>query len=334
MGRSKSKIDRGIFQAPKSDYEVGYDGSFSIGKAPNEPPKDAPSGKDGKKENEKHLEETIEEIQELQRKLYADNRFSLLLVFQAMDAAGKDGTIRAVMSGINPAGCQVVSFKRPSSEELDHDFLWRIHKNTPERGRIGIFNRSHYEEVLVVRVNPGILDAQQLPHTPKEIFEERFESIRAFEEHLARNGTVILKFFLNVSKEEQRKRLLERIDDPSKNWKFEAGDLAVREQWDAYMEAYEEALNETSRPYAPWYAIPADDKPYMRRVVASILRDALDGLELSYPKLDDEAIEALAGHRKVLAGDDEPDPEENEKEDEDEGRQKKKKKKNKKKKKG
>ncbi len=298
VSMAKSRI---LFDPPKSPYRVDFDGKFRIADATTKPPEDVPQGKKGKKRHREKLAEEIEKIRELQRKLYADNRFSLLLVFQAMDAAGKDGTIRAVMSGINPAGCQVVSFKRPSSEELDHDFLWRVHRRAPERGRIGIFNRSHYEEVLVVRVNPAILDNQQLPHRPKDVFEERFESIRDFEKHMARNGTVILKFFLNVSQEEQRERLLARIDDPAKNWKFEAGDLAVRAQWDEYMKAYEDALQETSRAHAPWYAIPADDKPFMRATVARIVRKALEGLELQYPQLSDDEKAALADHRKVLA---------------------------------
>ena len=292
-----------LFEPTKSPFLVPFDGKWRIRKAAQQPPKGEPSGKKGKKENQKSLANDIEALHELQRRLYADNRYSLLLIFQAMDAAGKDGTIRAVMSGINPAGCQVVSFKRPSSEELDHDFLWRVHKQAPERGRIGIFNRSHYEEVLVVRVNPGILESQQLPYQPKEIFEERFESIRNFEQHMARNGTVILKFFLNVSYEEQRDRLVSRIDDPAKNWKFEGGDMAVRSQWAEYMTAYEEALAKTSTPHAPWYTIPADDKPYMRATVANILRKTLEGLDLQYPTLSDEEMADLGQHKETLLSD-------------------------------
>lgn len=294
MAKTKPQVD------PLKTYRVSYKSNFRIDEAPHAPPEGAPQGKAGKRDNRKQLAKHIEAIRELQSKLYADDRYSVLLVFQAMDAAGKDGTIRAVMSGINPAGCQVVSFKRPSSKDLDHDYLWRIHKEAPQRGRIGIFNRSHYEEVLVVKVNPSILDSQQLPQKPKTLFEDRYESIVDFEKHLARNGTVIIKFFLNVSKDEQRDRLVARIDDPAKNWKFEAGDLKVRAQWDKYMEAYEQALNATSRPWAPWYAIPADDKPFMRKTVAEIVRRTLEELDLEYPKLSDDETAALLGHRKTL----------------------------------
>lgn len=297
-----SKSKHILFEPPKSPYRVAYDGDFRIDKAAQQPPKGAPSGKKGKNDNRKALAKDIEAVKELQAKLYADDRYSVLLVFQAMDAAGKDGTIRAVMSGINPAGCQVMTFKRPSSNELDHDYLWRVHKKVPERGRIGIFNRSHYEEVLVVRVNPQILRGQQLPYTPDSIFENRYTSIREFERHLANNGTVILKFFLNVSRDEQRDRLVSRIDDPAKNWKFEAGDMPVRAQWDEYMQAYEEALNATSRPWAPWYSIPADDKPFMRRTVASILRETLEGLNLAYPTLSEAETKELQRFRAQLIG--------------------------------
>lgn len=286
--------------AVKSPYLVPFDGKWRVKDADHKPPKKAPSGKSGKKKNKESLAKHVDELRDLQEKLYADNRYSVLLVFQAMDAAGKDGTIRAVMSGINPAGCQVVSFKRPSSEELDHDFLWRIQRNTPERGRIGVFNRSHYEEVLVVKVNPGILNSQSLPHQPKSVFEDRYESIRDYEQHLARNGTVVIKFFLNVSRDEQKARFLARIDNPEKNWKFEAGDLAVRQDWDEYMDAYQEALNETSRPHAPWYVIPADDKPFMRTTVAGIVRKTLEGLDLKFPELSDEEIAKLGSYREAL----------------------------------
>lgn len=286
--------------AVKSRYLVPFDGEWRLKDAAHKPPKKAPSGKEGKKENKEVLAKEVESLRDLQERLYADDRYSVLLVFQAMDAAGKDGTIRAVLSGINPAGCQVVSFKRPSSEELDHDFLWRVQRNTPERGRIGVFNRSHYEEVLVVKVNPEILDSQRLPSTSKSLFKDRYESIRDFEKHLARNGTVVIKFFLNVSREEQKARFLARIDDPAKNWKFEAGDMKVREDWDEYMKAYEEALNETSRPHAPWYVIPADDKPYMRATVAGIVRKTLEKLELKFPALSDEEIAQLGRYRAAL----------------------------------
>lgn len=294
MAKTKPQLD------PLKTYRVSYTSSFRIDEAPHAPPKGAPQGKAGKRDNRKQLAKHIEAIRGLQSKLYADDSYSVLLVFQAMDAAGKDGTIRAVMSGINPAGCQVVSFKRPSSKDLDHDYLWRVHKEAPQRGRIGIFNRSHYEEVLVVKVNPGILKSQQLPNQPKTLFEDRYESIVDFEKHLARNGTVIIKFFLNVSKDEQRDRLVARIDDPAKNWKFEAGDLKVRARWDDYMKAYEQALNATSRPWAPWYAIPADDKPFMRKTVAEIVRRTLEDLHLEYPKLSEDETAALLGHRKTL----------------------------------
>ena len=286
--------------AVRSPYLVPFNGKWRLKDADHTPPKKAPSGKSGKKKNKESLAKHVEALRELQERLYADNRYSVLLVFQAMDAAGKDGTIRAVMSGINPAGCQVVSFKRPSSEELDHDFLWRVQRRAPERGRIGVFNRSHYEEVLIVKVNPGILDGQRLPKKPKSIFKDRYESIRDFEEHLARNGTIVLKFFLNVSCDEQKKRLLERIDNPEKNWKFEAADLDVRKDWSKYMKAYEEALNETSRPHAPWYVVPADDKPYMRTTVAGIVRRTLEKLDLQFPKLSDEETAELGGYREVL----------------------------------
>jgi len=236
--------------------------------------------------------------------LYARDEDAVLLVFQAMDAAGKDGTIRAVLDGVNPAGCQVSSFKQPSAEELDHDFLWRTTKRLPERGRIGVFNRSYYEEVLVVRVHPGYLDAQRLPGgiDLSTIWEERFESIREHEKHLARNGMRILKFWLNVSREEQRRRFLSRLDEPEKNWKFSAGDVKERGHWDAYMQAYEAALAATSRPWAPWYAIPADDKPFMRLAVAEIIVKTLRSLDLAWPEVDDDAQAGFAAMRAQLEG--------------------------------
>jgi PPK2 family polyphosphate:nucleotide phosphotransferase len=279
-------------------YRVPFDGTFRIAKSQRAKPAGAPS----KKDCGKRLDDLVEELRELQRRLYADNKWAVLLVFQAMDAAGKDGTVRAVMSGINPAGCQVFSFKKPSPQELDHDFLWRTSKCLPERGRIGIFNRSYYEEVLVVRVHPKILDYQQLPGPidPEELWEERFESIRDHERHLEANGTVILKFFLNVSKEEQRQRFLARIEEREKNWKFAAGDVRERGHWDDYMHAYEEALKATSRPFAPWYAIPADSKAYMRMVVAEIIVDALRALDLKYPTLSPEETAKLEDARQGL----------------------------------
>jgi len=223
-------------------------------------------------------------------------------VLQALDAAGKDGTIKAVMSGLNPAGCEVHSFKKPSDDELDHDYLWRVAVRLPERGRIGIFNRSHYEEVLVVKVHPELLGRQRLPAVPrlKKLWTERYESIRDFEKHLARNGTTIVKFFLNVSKEEQKKRLLERIADPEHNWKFQAGDIGERAKFGQYLDAYEDALNETSRPWAPWYAIPADDKEFLRRTVAEILVGTLDQLHLHYPTATIEERRAMAQAKRAL----------------------------------
>jgi PPK2 family polyphosphate:nucleotide phosphotransferase len=219
-----------------------------------------------------------------------------------MDAAGKDGTIRAVMTGVNPAGCQVHSFKRPSDQELDHDFLWRHVQALPERGRIGIFNRSWYEEVLIVRVHPQLLDRQKLPWRPEgeSLWEERLQSIADLEKHLARNGTVILKFFLHISKDEQKRRLIGRIDETEKNWKFEVGDIKEREHWEGYQSAYEAALNATSRPWAPWYAIPADHKPYMRRAVARILLRALESLHLAPPTMGVADVQQLEEIRKKL----------------------------------
>ncbi|MCB1043696.1 MAG: polyphosphate kinase 2 family protein [Acidobacteria bacterium] len=265
-------------------------------KAANQPPNKAPK----KKQREQRLSALIDEMSELQNALYAQDKYAILLVFQAMDAAGKDGTIRAVMSGVNPAGCQVFSFKAPSAEELDHDFLWRTAKRLPERGRIGIFNRSYYEEVLVVRVHPGYLQGQRLPYLPEDIWSQRFESIRDHEKHLARNGTIILKFFLNVSRKEQKERFLARIDTPEKNWKFAAGDVRERQHWDDYMNAYQDALNETSRPWAPWYAVPADSKSFMRLSVCQIIVDTLKSLKLAYPKLSAEQLDEMATLGKSL----------------------------------
>jgi PPK2 family polyphosphate:nucleotide phosphotransferase len=240
----------------------------------------------------------------LQDKLYAQDRWSVLLIFQAMDAAGKDGAIKHVMSGINPQGCQVYSFKAPSSEDLDHDFLWRCMKALPERGRIGIFNRSYYEETLVVRVHPEILSGQKVPDrlVTKKIWKERFEDIRNVESYLSRNGVLILKFFLHVSKEEQKRRFMERLDNPDKNWKFSSTDAKERGYWDQYMEAYEDMIRETSTPEAPWYVVPADNKWYTRVVVAAAVIDALHSLDLSYPKVDEAKMKDLAAARTVLLG--------------------------------
>ncbi|MDF1701144.1 MAG: polyphosphate kinase 2 family protein [Planctomycetota bacterium] len=286
----------------ESPYLVPFDGAFRLTGRPTQPPADRPS----KKECKARLAEAREQLDELQRILSAHDHHSVLLVFQAMDAAGKDGTIRAVMEGVNPAGCQVFSFKKPSDLELDHDFLWRSAVRLPERGRIGVFNRSYYEEVLVVRVHPGILDGQRLPSSVdrERIGEQRFESIRDHEKHLARNGTVVIKFFLNVSKEEQRQRFLSRLDEPEKNWKFSKADLRERGHWDAYQEAYEAALGETSRPHAPWYAIPADSKSYMRMCVAEIIVERLRGLDLHYPAVDEEVAAHIDDLRAQLGAED------------------------------
>jgi PPK2 family polyphosphate:nucleotide phosphotransferase len=276
-----------MFETIDSQYLVPFDATFSIDRAKSSPPKDL-----------------IDEMRDLQRMLYAQNQYALLLVFQALDAAGKDGTIRAVMSGVNPAGVQVYSFKVPTPEELDHDFLWRTTTRLPERGRIGIFNRSYYEEVLVVRVHPKFLDYQNLPFPIdlEKIWEERFKSIRDHEEHLARNGLVILKFWLNISKAEQRQRFLDRIEEPEKNWKFSGKDVAERSYWDEYMIAYEETLRATSRPWAPWYAIPADDKPYMRVKVAEIIVKTMKSLGLAYPTVDEDTRSELREMKRALEG--------------------------------
>ncbi len=285
-----------MFEAPKSPYLVPFDGSFRVAGASTSPVTDS-HGHEGK-----HRKQASRELNKLQRVLAAGDRHAVLLVFQAMDAAGKDSTIRAVMQGVDPSGCQVFSFKKPSSLELDHDFLWRTTCRLPERGRIGIFNRSQYEEVLIVRVHPKLLEYQKLPDPIDldTIWDERLRSIREQEEHLARNGTVIIKFWLNVSKDEQKRRFLARLDDPDKNWKFEPGDVEERRHWDDYMAAYEAALNATSRPWAPWYAIPADDKPYMRARVAEIIIQTLQSIGLEYPEPTDEDRAEFAQARREL----------------------------------
>ncbi|MCC7326587.1 MAG: polyphosphate kinase 2 family protein [Burkholderiales bacterium] len=243
-----------------------------------------------------------EALAELQDMLYAQDRWAVLLVFQAMDAAGKDGAIKHVMSGVNPQGCQVFSFKAPTSEELDHDYLWRCTKSLPERGRIGIFNRSYYEEVLVVKVHPEFLAAQKLPPklVGKKVWDHRYQDIRALERYLSRNGVLIRKFFLNVSRDEQKRRFLERIDEPEKNWKFSAGDVKERGHWDAYMDAYQTMIRETSTPESPWYVVPADNKWYTRAVVSAAIVDAMASLGLRYPKVDDAKLAELTAARKVL----------------------------------
>ncbi len=273
-----------MFEGPNSPYIVPFDGSFRLAAASTIP------ATDDQDEIRKRRGRARRELNKLQRLLSAGNRHAVLLVFQAMDAAGKDSTIRAVMRGVDPSGCEVTTFKRPSELELDHDFLWRSARRLPQRGQIGIFNRSYYEEVLVVRVHPELLQSQKLPSiaSPEKLWQDRFRSILDHEAHLARNGTAILKFWLNVSKAEQRRRLLARLDNPDKNWKFEAGDIAERRHWDEYMHAYEQALNATSRPWAPWYAIPADDKEYMQARVGNIIVNALTSIGLAYPEPTDE----------------------------------------------
>jgi PPK2 family polyphosphate:nucleotide phosphotransferase len=251
-----------------------------------------------------YLQRGIRELADMQDKLYAQDEWGVLLVFQAMDAAGKDGAIKHVMSGINPQGCQVYSFKKPSSEELDHDFMWRTTKALPERGRIGIFNRSYYEEVLVVRVHPAILEGQKLPNRvmTKRIWKERFEDIAGFERYLARQGFVILKFFLHVSKKEQKERFLARLDRPEKNWKFSKADVQERRHWDAYQRAYQDMIRSTAAPHAPWFVVPADRKWFTRLVVAAAIYDALDSLKLAYPKVSREKKAELEACRADLVG--------------------------------
>ena len=259
-------------------------------------------GLKSKEEAEVLLRKGVERLADLQEKLYAQDRWSVLLVFQAMDAAGKDGTIEHVMSGVNPQGCQVFSFKAPTAEELDHDFLWRSTKCLPERGRIGIFKRSYYEEVLVVRVHPGILAGQKLPPrlVTERIWKERYEDIADFERYLSRNGVLIRKFFLHVSKEEQRQRFLDRLEQPAKNWKFALADAAERAHWDDYVEAYEDAIRATATEEAPWYVVPADNKWFTRLAVAQAVVEALESLDLAFPKVDSAKRGELAEARKAL----------------------------------
>jgi PPK2 family polyphosphate:nucleotide phosphotransferase len=253
-------------------------------------------------EAKERVQEDIERMRKLQDKLYAQDCLSLLLIIQAMDAAGKDGTINHVMSGVNPEGVQVYSFKQPSIRELQHDFLWRTTKDLPERGHIGIFNRSYYEEVLIVRVHPKVLEAESLPPTllTKNIWEERFESIRNFERHLARNGTVIRKFFLHLSKKEQKRRFLARLDEPEKNWKFSAADIHERKYWDDYQNAYEDMIRNTATKHAPWYVIPADNKWFTHLAVAAAIVQTLEELDLSYPKVDAAKRKELEAARRLL----------------------------------
>jgi len=269
------------------DHDPGFTGRFE-------------SKEDGKR----HLEKGLEKLRDLQERLYAQDQWAVLLIFQAMDAAGKDSVIEHVMSGVNPQGCQVYSFKQPSSEELDHDFLWRTTRCLPERGRIGVFNRSYYEEVLVVRVHPQILAKQKLPATlvTDRIWKERYEDIGAFERYLSRNGTVIRKFFLNVSKDEQRQRFLARLDQPEKNWKFAAADVQEREHWDDYMKAYEKMIEATTSDEAPWFVIPADHKWFTRLAVADVIVETLEGLDLHFPEVSEAQRQELQRARALLEG--------------------------------
>ena len=296
-----------MISVPSHSCLVPFDGSFAVKEARTRPPAEAP----GKKACASRLHRLVNELDGWQRMLYADERYALLLIFQAMDAAGKDSTIRAVMSGVDPSGCQVFSFKTPTTLERAHDFLWRTTLRLPEMGKIGVFNRSYYEDVLIVRVHPEWLgkDGPRNPVDLNRLWAERYESIRDHEKHLARNGTIILKFWLNVSKAEQKKRLLSRLEQPEKYWKFSEEDLKERKLWNRYMKAYEECLNATSRPWAPWYAVPADNKPYMRTCIAEIIVKTLKGLGLAYPKIGLEqqqrythAKEILRGSGRVLRG--------------------------------
>ena len=278
-------VEPGKKIALQKDFDPGYTGTFKQ-----------------RKDAEQELLKNVEQLAAQQDVLYASHTYALLLVFQAMDAAGKDGTIKHVMSGVNPQGCQVFSFKSPSAEELNHDYLWRTNKCLPERGRIGIFNRSYYEELLVVRVHSEFLSGEHLPAVSKEqsIWKRRFEEINNFERYLTNNGIIILKFFLNVSKKEQKKRFLTRIEEKEKNWKFSANDIRERRYWANYMTAYEDTFNHTSTEYAPWFVIPADHKWYTRLCVSQIIVAALKSLDLKYPKVSDAAVAALAEAKKEL----------------------------------
>jgi len=294
-----TKKNSGLLANP---YLVPFDGGFHIGRTATAPPADAP----GDKACKRRLEEAVAELAVLQKVLFAGRHHAILLVFQAMDAAGKDGTIRSLLTGVNPAGCHVHPFQKPTAEEIDHDFLWRTSLRLPARGHIGVFNRSHYEEVLVVRVHPELLIGQRLPAESnlEQLWWERYESIVEYEKHLARSGTLILKFFLHVSPAEQKKRLLERLRKPETQWKFDAGDLDERGHWAAYQQAYEDALRATSRSQAPWFAIPADDKAYMRMVVAETVVQALQDLDMTYPqpsRRSREEIEALRARLEAMA---------------------------------
>jgi PPK2 family polyphosphate:nucleotide phosphotransferase len=281
------------------DFRVKDGKNISLKKWPTE----IKSYYETKKQFKEGLQERVDELSELQNLLYASNRFAVLLIFQAMDAAGKDSAIKHVMSGVNPQGCQVFSFKHPSLEELDHDFLWRTTRNLPERGRIGIFNRSYYEEVLIVRVHKEPLRAENLPEEildDKNIWDERYRSIRDLEAYLYRNGTRIVKFFLHISKEEQRRRLLARVDEPEKNWKFNRGDIEERAYWNDYMAAYEACLEATSTRHSPWFIVPADDKQNTRLIISEIILHTLRKLKMKYPVLDEKRRNELRSLRKLL----------------------------------
>lgn len=272
----------------KIDLRADYDPGFT-------------AGYKDKEAAQQKLARTVAELADLQDVLYAQDSYALLVIFQALDAAGKDGVIKHVFSGINPQGCQTYSFKVPSAEELDHDFLWRSMKRLPERGRIGVFNRSYYEEVLVVRVHPEFLDSQKLPPSArKNLWSNRYDQINAFEKYLVANGVIVLKFFLNVSKDEQKKRFLDRIDQPEKNWKFATGDVKERQFWNQYQQAYEDCLNQTSTARAPWYVIPADAKWFARLMVSEIMARTLKSLKLRYPKVSEQRRSELEQIRKLL----------------------------------
>jgi PPK2 family polyphosphate:nucleotide phosphotransferase len=281
-------------------YCVGDGEKFQLRKYSTDPHIDL--GPEDKPQMKETLQLGVDMLASLQDVLYAQDKWSLLLIFQAMDAAGKDGAIKHVMSGVNPQGCQVTSFKSPSAEELDHDFMWRCQKYLPERGRIGIFNRSYYEEVLVVRVHESILLSQKLPEklVTKNIWDERFKDIRNYEKYLSHNGIKVIKFFLNVSKNEQRKRFIERIDNPDKNWKFSSADAKERGYWKDYMKAYEELIRKTSTKESPWYVVPADNKSFARIVIASAVINALAEMDLEYPKVSKEKIDELKAIRETL----------------------------------
>lgn len=286
-----------MFEARPHPLLVPYDGSFDARKAATTPDQDKDKGL-----WKELLADEVKALGDAQYRLHADGRYAVLIVLQALDAAGKDGTIRRVFSGVNPVGLRVASFRRPSARELAHDFLWRTRRDLPARGSVTIFNRSYYEEVLVVRVHPELLEAQRLPDEPSAtLWVDRLRAIADHERYLAEQGTIILKFWLNVSKAAQRKRLLERIDEPDKNWKFDARDLDERERWDDYLAAYEQALGATSRPWAPWYAVPADDKHYLRWQLAKLVNEALAALDLEFPRPDEDAKAVLESARARLA---------------------------------